>query len=91
MSYRPSISSFTPAKVVGERVRALRIEVGWSQKELVSRLRTKLRVVKRLEAGKSAPDIFFLAKVAFMLGVDVATLTHRLLPRLPKKRRAFAR
>ena len=60
---------------VGERVRAARLEKGWSQARLAKASgRTKLTIL-RLERGRSEPQLATLEAVAAALGMTLADLT----------------
>ena len=56
---------------IGEEVRRLREERGWSQRELAERMGATQSVIARLEAGGVVPTIATLDRVAAALGVEL--------------------
>ena len=60
-----------------ERLRALRRENGWTQKELADRLRLKRPAVTLYETGRREPDYGTLQKIAEVLQVSVDYLLGR--------------
>lgn len=59
----------TPARAVGQRIRALRMAKGLSQAEIARRTGMCRPNVARLEAGKRAPHLNNIARIAVALGV----------------------
>lgn len=56
---------------IGEEVRRLREERGWSQRELAERMGATQSVIARLEAGGVEPTIATLDRVAAALKVEL--------------------
>ncbi len=67
----------------GAFIRALRTELGWTQRELAERLHITDRAVSKWERGLSAPGIDLLEPLAELLGVSVAELIRG--ERLPQE------
>lgn len=59
---------------VGERIRRLREERGWSQAELARRTRLSPQYMCDIELGKASPALNTLERIAAALGVPVAGL-----------------
>ena len=53
-----------------------RVERGWSQSELATRMATTQSVISRIESGDSNMTIRTLASVATALGTDVSELVE---------------
>jgi XRE family transcriptional regulator, aerobic/anaerobic benzoate catabolism transcriptional regulator len=64
-------------KALGERVRALRMERGLSQKELAESASLSLRFLADVEGGRANPSLGSLMDLASALGVDVVALVSR--------------
>lgn len=62
------------AKAVGARVRALRMERGWTLRELGDRSHMGRPNIGRVEAGRHVPSLQLLADVAGALGVTLSEL-----------------
>ena len=61
---------------VGEAIRRLRGDVGWSVEELAEKAGVSARQLYRIEAGEIAgPRIDLLEKIANALGVELSELT----------------
>ena len=61
---------------VGEAIRRLRGDVGWSVEELAETAGVSARHLYRIEAGEIAgPRIDLLEKIAKALGVELSELT----------------
>jgi predicted transcriptional regulator len=71
----------TPQETVGARVRALREELGMRQVDLAKRAKVTTTYIPRLEAGKVDPGLSRLARIAYALTVNLATLVIDVLPR----------
>jgi transcriptional regulator with XRE-family HTH domain len=69
------------AAALGDTVRHLRTERGWTQKELGKRARLTQSAVARLEAGDSVPTLRVLERVAHALGAQVDVKLHATEPR----------
>ena len=69
------------ARWIGQRIRMLREERGWSQARLAQNARIAQATVSRMEAGKKIPRLTTLVIVATSLG----TTLNDLLP--PVRRR----
>lgn len=76
----------TPKAVLGARVQARRLAAGKTQEWLAEALDRHVTYVSRIENGKFDPRLTEITKVAFVLGVDVKTLTAGLLPSEPQGR-----
>jgi transcriptional regulator with XRE-family HTH domain len=59
---------------VGDKVRDLRKERGWSQQELAGRAGISMQTVSNLETGRHVPGIATLSKIAGALGVPLPAL-----------------
>jgi transcriptional regulator with XRE-family HTH domain len=59
---------------VGDKVRDLRKERGWSQQELADRAGISMQTVSNLETGRHVPEIATLSKIAGALGVPLPDL-----------------
>lgn len=62
---------------VSERIKLLREERGWSQRELARRLGVSFPVLNRIEQGKRAVDDVELQKLADIFNVSVDFLLGR--------------
>ena len=54
-----------------KRVKELRLECGFSQKELAAKLNTTNSAVCDWEKGRTQPDLQMLANIATLFGVSV--------------------
>jgi XRE family transcriptional regulator of biofilm formation len=55
---------------IGERIKARRRELGWTQEELARRLGVRQNVISRLEAGVvNNPSVSMIRRLARVLGV----------------------
>ncbi len=61
-------------KKLGERIVALRLKNGWSQRDLAFECGKEPQSIERVENGKSNPTAFYLHEVAEALGVPVKDL-----------------
>ena len=59
------------------RLKQLRLEAGWTQKELAERLRIGRPTVAGYEVGKREPDSQMLGKMADLFGVSIDYLLGR--------------
>lgn len=59
---------------IGQRVKNLRKEKGWSQEELSKKSKLRQPQISRLEAGVHSPSFKTLEKIANALGVTVGDL-----------------
>ena len=68
---------------LGERIKALRTEKGWSQGELAQQIETDGRQISRYENGHITPSVEVLVKLAeaFDVSIDYLLLDHA--PRRP--------
>jgi transcriptional regulator with XRE-family HTH domain len=62
------------AKLVGARIRELRVDAEMTQRELAQRSRTHRPIIGRIERGVHAPDWWTLAELARALELDVVTV-----------------
>ena len=67
--------------LLGERVRELRKERGWSQGELAQRIGTDAGRISRYEGGRITPSLEALVKLADALGVTTDYLVRESAPR----------
>ncbi len=61
-----------PKLDLGRQILHLRLERGWTQKELADRAGTKQANISRLENGLLNPSVDMLQRVAEALGADLA-------------------
>ena len=66
---------------LGERVKELRKEMGWSQGELADKVGTDARQVSRYENGRITPSLDVLARIAEVLDVSLDYLVFEDVPR----------
>ena len=74
MAYETTELGVLVAKLVGRRVRELRINAELSQGQLARKLRSHRTIVARVERGKHALCVRDAGKYARALGVDAAVL-----------------
>ncbi|HZU60726.1 MAG TPA: helix-turn-helix transcriptional regulator [Solirubrobacteraceae bacterium] len=73
-----------PAPVgLGERIRQLRKEVGWSQAELGEKIGTDSQRVSRYENGRITPSLDAIVRVAEAFNVSIDYLLVDGIPRRP--------
>jgi transcriptional regulator with XRE-family HTH domain len=77
----PKSARPAPNVVVGERVKARRLELGWSQRHLAYVAKVATSYISLLEGGHVNPGLNTLADIAFALGINMGALTADLLPR----------
>jgi transcriptional regulator with XRE-family HTH domain len=65
-------------RALGERVKALRQQQGWSQEEFARRLRVKRNTVNRWEMGERSPSLPKIERIAAELGVGVGAVLPEL-------------
>lgn len=70
----PSFEERALLSAVGNRVRDLRADRGWTQEDLVERADIDRSYLADLERGVTNPSLLILARVAKGLGIDLATL-----------------
>lgn len=68
-----------PFKAVGERLAALRVARGWTQRHLASLLRQQQSYLAKLELAERRLDILDIAALANAFGISPAELTTYLL------------
>jgi transcriptional regulator with XRE-family HTH domain len=71
------------AMALGERIRQLRKEAGWSQAELAERISADPGRVSRYEAGRITPSAEALVRLAETLNVSIDHLLVDGIPRRP--------
>jgi transcriptional regulator with XRE-family HTH domain len=71
--------------LLGERIKALRKEKGWSQGELAEKVATDGRQISRYENGHITPSADVLVKLAQVFDVSVDYLLIEDAPRRPLK------
>lgn len=72
-----------PAMSLGERIRQLRKEAGWSQTELAERISVDPGRVSKYEAGRMSPSPEALIRLAETLNVSLDYLLIEDVPRRP--------
>jgi transcriptional regulator with XRE-family HTH domain len=73
----------TDAMALGDRIRTLRKEAGWSQADLAERIGVDAGRVSRYEAGRITPSADALARLAETLNVSIDHLLIDDIPRRP--------
>jgi transcriptional regulator with XRE-family HTH domain len=68
---------------LGERVKELRKEQGWSQGELAERVGTDARQISRYENGRITPSLDVVARLAEVLDVSIDYLVIEGMARRP--------
>lgn len=58
-------------KYLGDKIRAQRIRLGWTQDELARRMDVRQGTVHKWEAGKATPPIYTLERLAAVLEVTL--------------------
>jgi transcriptional regulator with XRE-family HTH domain len=71
------------AMALGDRIRALRKEAGWSQAELAQRIDVDAGRVSRYESGRITPSADALVRLAESLNVSIDYLLIDDIPRRP--------
>jgi len=66
---------------LGEKIRSLRVEKGWSQSDLGNKANLTKMMVSRYETGSGTPPLEKLARIARVLGVTVDYLLYEDVPR----------
>ena len=74
-------------KILGDNVKAYRVQAALSQEELAGRMGVEQGYISRLEAGSRNPTIVTVAEAANALGVQVAALLEVPLGKPKKSRR----
>jgi transcriptional regulator with XRE-family HTH domain len=69
--------------LLGERIKQLRKEAGWSQGELAEKVGTDARQISRYENGRITPSLDVIVRVAEVLNVSVDHLVFEDVPRRP--------
>jgi transcriptional regulator with XRE-family HTH domain len=72
-----------PPMALGERLRQLRKEAGWSQAELGEKIGTDSQRVSRYETGKITPSLDAIIRIAQALNVSIDHLLIDDIPRRP--------
>ena len=65
----------------GKLIAALRLEHGFTQKQIAEKLSISPKTVSKWERGQGFPDVCFLASLSEMFGVDVKKLLAGELPK----------
>jgi transcriptional regulator with XRE-family HTH domain len=68
---------------LGERLRQLRKEAGWSQAELGDKIGTDSQRVSRYETGKITPSLDAIVRIAEALNISIDHLLIDDIPRRP--------
>ena len=68
---------------LGERIRQLRKEAGWSQAELAERVGTDSQRISRYENGRITPSLDAIVRIAEALNVSIDHLLVDNVPRRP--------
>ncbi len=73
-----------PAPVgLGERIKALRKETGWSQAELGAKVGTDSQRISRYENGRITPSLDAIVRIAEAFNVSIDYLLVETVPRRP--------
>jgi len=70
---------------LGERIKLLRKERGWSQDELAQKIDSDARQISRYENGKIVPSVEAVIRLAQTLDVSIDYLLLEDVPRRPLK------
>src|SRR5688572_11041060 len=70
----PSMDGTSLLKGLGERVRKLRLQKGWSRRELSSRATVSERFLSQVEGGAGNPSVKSLARIAHSLETTPSAL-----------------
>lgn len=74
------------ARVLGERVRDFRVELGLSQEDIADLAEMHVTNLGKIERGQSNPSLTTIVRVAGVMGVDPADLVRGLgLKQLPER------
>ncbi len=68
---------------LGERIKELRKEAGWSQGKLADKVSTDARQISRYENGRITPSLDAVARIAEALNVSLDYLVIDDVPRRP--------
>jgi len=68
---------------LGERIKTLRTEHGWSQGELAQKVGTDARQISRYENSRITPSVDVLGRIAEALDVSLDHLVFEDIPRRP--------
>jgi transcriptional regulator with XRE-family HTH domain len=68
---------------IGERIKQLRTETGWSQGELADKVGTDARQVSRYENGRITPSLDAAMRLAEALNISLDHLVYDDIPRRP--------
>lgn len=68
---------------LGERIKTLRTEHGWSQGELAEKVGTDARQISRYENSRITPSVDVLCRIAEALDVSLDHLVFEDIPRRP--------
>lgn len=68
---------------LGERIRLLRKEAGWSQAELGDKIGTDSQRISRYETGKITPSLDAIVRIAEALNISIDHLLVDDIPRRP--------
>ena len=74
-----------PLRILGDRIRAARKELGWSQEDFAGECDIDRSYIGGVERGERNLSFLTLCQIAKTLGSDVGTLTFD-LPRKPRGR-----
>lgn len=69
--------------LLGERIKELRKEAGWSQGELAEKVGTDARQISRYENGRITPSLDAIVRIAEVLNISVDHLVFEDIPRRP--------
>ena len=75
--------SFAQSQLIGQRIKARRNALGWTQRELAKRAGYEQAVISGLELAYRIPAVHHVEDVAQALKVSVSALTDELAPSLP--------
>jgi transcriptional regulator with XRE-family HTH domain len=77
------VNDQTPLRILGDRIRAARKGLGWSQEELAFEAEIDRSYIGGVERGERNLSFLTLCQIAKTLGSDVGALTFN-LPRKPR-------
>jgi len=77
MSNRWMIEPLSPAaRIFGERIRSVRLELGLSQEAVAELAQMHVTNFGKIERGTANPSFLTVLRIASVLGQDLATLTY---------------
>ncbi|MFP3464882.1 helix-turn-helix domain-containing protein [Leifsonia sp. SIMBA_070] len=84
-------SAAPAAKLLGERIREARVELGLSQEAIAGLAAMHVTNFGKIERGRANPSLLTIVRIAAALGTDVAVLTQDITrEHLPKDFRVLS-